>query len=61
MRMYVFDRDNGEITFFDYDSEEELEEKYEEYDESPMIGGTLFLTEEEFNHIRKWKVKNNGC
>lgn len=51
-KIYVLDRDSLDFGYFEYETEEEREEKYEEYDNSPMICGTLFLTEEEYETLK---------
>jgi hypothetical protein len=60
-KMYIMDRHSLDVytDFVDLDNEEERDEFYEGWDESPMIGGTLFLTEAEYNALIKFKeVKN---
>lgn len=54
-KMFVLHRDSLNVESFEYDEndEEKLEQLYEDYDDGPMICGTLFLTEKEVQAIKK--------
>ena len=54
-KIYVLDRNYLEMSCCEYNTNEELEQIYEDCDNSPLICGTLLLTEEEFKTIREWK------
>jgi len=55
MKIYILHKNAFEVECIEYSTDEELEKIYEDYDDSPMIAGTLFLTEDEFKAIREWK------